>query len=200
MYFIDTAGASPSQASPEHIIKLDLIGTSYAIDEFAEVMAKGGAGLIVSSMAGYMQSPLTNETEAQLAITPTDQLASLSCLSAEKISNSGVAYVVSKRTNHLRVQTAAATSWGDCGARINTISPGIIVTPLTYDEFNSQENPYQDMISASASKRVATSDEIAEVGAFLLGEHATFITGTDILVDGGVIAALRSGRIKIDIH
>lgn len=200
MYFIDTAGASPSQASPEHIIKLDLIGTSYAIDEFAEVMAKGSAGLIVSSMAGYMQSPLTNETEALLAITPTDQLSSLSCLSAEKILNSGVAYVVSKKANHLRVQTAAATSWGDRGARINTISPGIIVTPLAYDEFNSQENPYQNMISASASKRVGTSDEIAEVGAFLLGEHATFITGTDILVDGGVIAALRSGRIKIDIH
>jgi len=200
MYFIDTAGASPSQASPEHIIKLDLIGTSYAIDEFAEVMAKGGAGLIVSSQAGYMPSPLTSETEAEIANTPTDQLASLSCLSAEAVPNSGVAYVVSKKANHLRVQTAAATSWGDHGARINTISPGIIVTPLAYDEFNSQGNSYQDMISASASKRVGTSDEIAAVGAFLLSDDAAFITGTDLLVDGGVIASLKSGRIKIEIH
>lgn len=124
MYFIDTAGASPNQASPEHIVKLDLIVTAVAIDEFAKVICRGGA-------------------------------------------------------------------------RINTISPGIIVTPLAYDEFNAAGEGYQRMIAASAAKRVGTADEIAEAGAFLLGEYAGFITGTDLLIDGGVIAAMKSGMYSL---
>lgn len=137
MYFIDTAGASPNQASPEHIINLDLIGTSYAIDEFGKVMARGGAGLIISSMTGYMPSPLTKVDENLLRVTPTDELKDVDCLSEDVIVNSGVAYVVSKRANHLRAQYASADSWAERGARINTISPGIIVTPLAYDEFEA---------------------------------------------------------------
>ena len=146
MYFIDTAGASPNQANPQHIIDLDLIGTSYAIDEFGKVMARGGAGLIISSMTGYMPSPLTPEDEHLLRITPTDELKELDCLKDDVIVNSGVAYVVSKRANQLRVQYASADSWAERGARINTISPGIIVTPLAYDEFEANGEGYQAMI------------------------------------------------------
>ena len=200
MYFIDTAGASPNQASPEHIINLDLIGTSYAIDEFGKVMARGGAGLIISSMTGYMPSPLTKEYENLLRTTPTDQLKDLDCLSEDVIVNSGVAYVVSKRANQLRVQYASADSWAERGARINTVSPGIIVTPLAYDEFEANEEGYQAMIDVCGAKRVGTSDEIAFASEFLLSNKAGFITGIDLLIDGGTIAAIHSGKMDIQIQ
>lgn len=198
-YVIDTAGASPSQATPEHILKLDLLGTAYALDEFGKVIGEGGAGLIISSMTGYMPNNLTKEDELALANTPTEELLSLQCLSNEAITNSGAAYVASKRANHMRVQSAAMT-WGERRARINTISPGIIVTPLAYDEFNSAGNSYQEMIDASASKRVGTPDEIATASAFLLSDDAAFITGIDLLIDGGMIAAIHSGNMKMNIR
>ena len=199
-YYIHTAGASPSQASPEHILKLDLIGTAYAIDAFGAVMARGGAGLVVASQTGYMPHALTPEDETALAMTPTEELASLPCLDGSKTPNPGAAYIVAKRANQLRVRTAAATTWADRGARINTISPGIIVTPLAYDEFNSPGNTYQNMIDCSAVHRAGTPDEIAAAGAFLLGPDAGFITGTDLLIDGGVIASMKSGRFSLRIH
>lgn len=163
-------------------------------------MARGGAGLIVSSQTGYMPHALTAEDEEALAMTPTAQLAALPCLDGSKTPNPGAAYIVSKRANQLRVRTAAATTWADRGARINSISPGIIVTPLAYDEFNSPGNTYQNMIDCSAVRRAGTSDEIAAAGAFLLGADAGFITGTDLLIDGGVIAALKSGRFDLRIR
>lgn len=196
MYFIDTAGASPNQASPEHIVKLDLVGTAYAIDAFGDVISQGGAGLIISSQTGYMM-PFSPEIEHQLATTPTDELSELDFVKNEAVANPGVAYITAKRCNHLRVRTAAATTWGDRGARINTISPGIIVTPLAYDEFNAAGEGYQNMIASSPAKRVGTADEISVAGAFLLGNDASFITGTDLLIDGGVIAAVNSGRFSL---
>lgn len=196
MYFIDTAGASPNQASPEHIVKLDLIATAVAIDEFAKVIARGGAGLVISSQTGYMMN-FTPEVEQQLALTPTDELAELDFVKKDAVANPGVAYIAAKRANHLRVRTAAATTWGDRGARINTISPGIIVTPLAYDEFKAAGDAYQDMIASSPSKRVGTADEVAEAAAFLLGEKAGFITGTDLLIDGGVIASMSCGKFSL---
>lgn len=200
MYFIDTAGASPNQANPQHIIDLDLIGTSYAVDEFGKVMARGGAGLIISSMTGYMPSPLSKEDEHLLRITPTEELKDLDCLKEDVIVNSGVAYVVSKRANQLRVQYASADSWAERGARINTISPGIIVTPLAYDEFEANGEGYQVMIDVCGAKRVGTSDEIAFASEFLLSEKAGFITGIDLLIDGGTIAAINSGKMDIQIQ
>ena len=195
-YFIDTAGASPSQASPEHILKLDMVGTGYAVDAFGKVMAEGGAGLIISSQTGYMY-PIPNETELEILSTPTDGLMDLEIMKTVAMQNSGLAYMIAKRVNHLQAQKAAATSWKEKRARINTISPGIIVTPLAYDEFAAAGDNYQRMIDASAAERTASPDEIAEAGAFLLGEHATFITGTDLLIDGGVIASIRTGEYKL---
>jgi len=200
MYFIDTAGASPNQANPQHIIDLDLIGTSYAVDEFGKVMARGGAGLIISSMTGYMPSPLSKDDEHLLRVTPTDELKELDCLKEDVIVNSGVAYVVSKRANQLRVQYASADSWAERGARINTISPGIIVTPLAYDEFEANGEGYQAMIDVCGAKRVGTSDEIVFASEFLLSEKAGFITGIDLLIDGGTIVAINSGKMDIQIQ
>ena len=186
MYFIDTAGASPNQANPEHIVDLDMVGTGYAVDAFGEVMAEGGAGLIISSQAAYMY-PIPNDIELQLVNTPTEKLKDVKF----------IAYMIAKRMNHLQAQRAAATSWRKRRARINTISPGVIVTPLAYDEFNANGEGYQAMIDASAAQRTGTSDEIAEAAAFLLGEHARFVTGTDLLIDGGVIASIRTGMFKL---
>ena len=196
MYFIDTAGASPNQAKPEHIIALDMVGTGYAVDAFGQVMAPGGAGLIISSQTGYMY-PIPYETEQEILNTPTEMLTELSIVKDIAMQNSGRAYMIAKRVNHLQAMKAAATTWKARRARINTLSPGIVVTPLAYDEFAAAGEGYQRMIDASAAERVGTSDEIAEAGAFLLGEHAGFITGTDLLIDGGTIAAIRTGQYKL---
>ena len=196
MYFIDTAGASPNQAKPEHIIALDMVGTGYAVDAFSQVMAPGGAGLIISSQTGYMY-PIPYETEQEILNTPTEKLTELPIVKDVAMQNSGWAYMIAERVNHLQAMKAAATTWKARRAHINTLSPGIIVTPLAYDEFAAAGEGYQRMIDASAAERSGTSDEIAEAGAFLLGEHAGFITGTDLLIDGGTIAAIRTGQYKL---
>ena len=198
-YFIDTAGASPNQASPQHIINLDLVATSRAIDIFGKYISKGGAGLIISSQTGYMMD-LPSEVEQKIALTPTDELKEIDFIKNDAMLNSGVAYVVAKRANHLKVRTAAATTWADKGARINSISPGIIVTPLAYDEFEAAGDAYQEMINSSAAKRVGTSEEIARAAEFLLNDDSSFITGIDLLIDGGVIASIASGRYSLQLQ
>lgn len=199
MYYIHTAGASPHQTDPGHILKLDMVGTGYAVDAFGKVMAKGGAGLLISSQTGYMHR-LPDEVELQILSTPTEKLMDLPYIQEVAMKDSGIAYMIAKRVNHLQAQRAAATTWKARRARINTISPGVIVTPLAYDEFAAAGEGYQQMIDASAAERVGTSEEIAEAAAFLLGEHAGFITGTDLLIDGGVIAAIRTGEYSLHGH
>lgn len=198
-YFIDTAGASPHQTNPAHILNLDMVGTGYAVDAFGEVMAKGGAGLLISSQTGYMYR-LPDEVEREILSTPTEKLLDIPYMQQVAMKDSGIAYMIAKRVNHLQAQRAAATTWKARRARINTISPGVIVTPLAYDEFAAAGEGYQQMIDASAAERTGTSEEIAEAAAFLLGEHAGFITGTDLLIDGGTIAAIRTGQYKLQEH
>ena len=195
-YFIDTAGASPNQSSPEHIMMLDGVGTGYAIDAFGKVMAAGGAGLVISSQTGYMMR-LPDEAELQSLKASTDELMDIPYIKETALQNSGYAYIIAKRINHLQAQKAAAGAWKERRARINTLSPGVIVTPLAYDEFAAAGDNYQKMIDASAAMRTGSSDEIAEAGAFLLGEHAGFINGTDLLIDGGTIAAMRTGHFAL---
>ena len=101
MYFIDTAGASPNQASPEHIVALDMVGTGYAVDAFGRVMAEGGAGLIISSQAAYMY-PIPNEDELQIVNATTEQLSELPIVKNVAMQNSGLAYMIAKRVNHLQ--------------------------------------------------------------------------------------------------
>ena len=173
-----------------------MVGTGYAVDAFGKVMAKGGAGLIISSQTGYMY-PIPNEPELEILAAPTEKLMELPIIKETAMQSSGLAYMIAKRVNHLQAQKAAASSWKERRARINTISPGIIVTPLAYDEFAAAGEGYQKMVDASASERCGTSDEIAEAAAFLLGEHAGFITGTDLLIDGGVIASIRTGNYRL---
>ncbi len=198
-YYIHTAGASPNQSNPQHILTLDLIGSAYALDAFGEVITRDGAGILISSQAGYMMpEPLSSEVELALTNTPADELHKLPCIQPDVVVNSGIAYILSKRSNQLRVRKAAM-DWGRRGARINTISPGIIVTPLAYDEFRAAGEGYQKMIEASAMQRVGNPAEIANVAQFLLSDQASFITGTDLLVDGGTIAAIKTGAYKLEV-
>ncbi|WP_348263347.1 SDR family oxidoreductase [Telmatobacter sp. DSM 110680] len=192
---VNTAGVSPNMAPPDRVLSVDLYGSAVVFEEFERVIAPGGAGLIVSSMAGHMSAGLPAEQEHELAFAPADELLSKPFLSSEAVPNSMVAYIVSKRANHLRVQ-ASAISWGKRGARVNSISPGIIATPLAQHELNSPiGDVYRAMIDASPAKRMASPDEVAVAASYLLGPDAGFVTGSDLLIDGGVIAAMLAGLL-----
>lgn len=192
---IHTAGLSLVQAKPEAILAVDLYGTAIVLDEFARVIARGGSGLVVSSMAGYM-FPMPDEQQQALLRTPTEALLDLPFISA--IDDSRLAYGVSKRANRLRVQAAAAGLWAERGARVNSISPGIVLTPLARDEMSGPGSEgYQKMIETSAAGRVGTVDEIAATANFMLERDSAFMTGADLLMDGGVIAAIQTGRYSL---
>lgn len=192
---INTAGLSPNMAPVAELLKVDLYGAAVVFEEFERVIAPGGAGLIVASMAGHMLPALPPEQDHALAFTPAEDLLALPFLTGDAVPNPLVAYMMAKRANILRVQ-AAAIGWGARGARVNSISPGIIMTPLARHELESEIGEiYRGMIAASAVKRMAPPEEIAGAAAFLLGQDAAFVTGSDLLIDGGVIAAMRAGKL-----
>jgi NAD(P)-dependent dehydrogenase (short-subunit alcohol dehydrogenase family) len=192
---INTAGLSPNMAPTEKVLEVDLYGVALVFDEFEHVIAPGGSAIVISSMAGHMPAHLLRDQEDALAYAPTEELLALPFLSKEAVRDSMQAYGIAKKANHLRVQ-AASLSWGERGARVNSISPGIIATPLARHEMESESGPiYRAMIEASPAKRMASADEVAAAAAFLMGPEASFITGSDLLMDGGVIAAMRGGRL-----
>lgn len=183
------AGLSPAMAPPDAVLKVDLYGTALVLEEFGRVIAAGGAGVVISSMAGHRQPSLEPAHERALAVTPVDELLALPFLTDETIPNSVRAYEFSKRANQIRVQAEAVT-WSERGARVNSISPGVILTPLAQTELDSARGPaFRATIESCPAHRVGTTDEVASVAAFLLGPEAGFITGSDLLMDGGVIAA-----------
>ncbi|MBF4134257.1 MULTISPECIES: SDR family oxidoreductase [Streptomyces] len=191
---VHTAGLSPVQASPAAVLRVDLLGTALVVEEFGHVVAPGGAGVVIASMAGHMlRTPLTAEQESALAHTPAEELLSLPFADPEALGQG--AYGLAKYGNRLRVQAVSA-AWGARGARINSISPGVIATPMGQQELDGVSGrTMRAMVAASGTGRLGTPEDIAEAAAFLLGPGASFITGNDLLVDGGVVAALRSGRL-----
>jgi NAD(P)-dependent dehydrogenase (short-subunit alcohol dehydrogenase family) len=192
---IHAAGVSPTQASPATILKVDLYGTALVLDEFGSVIARGGAGVVIASQSGHRLPPLTVEQNKALATTPVDELLSLPFLQPDQVADSLRAYQVSKRGNSLRVM-AEAVRWGKRGARVNTISPGIIMTPLAKDELRGPRGEeYRRMIELSAAGRVGTPDEVGTLAALLMGPDGGFITGSDFLMDGGVTAAYWYGDL-----
>ena len=192
---IHAAGVSPTQASPATILKVDLYGTALVLEEFGNVIALGGAGVVIASQSGHRLPALTPEQNKALAMTPVDELLALQMLQPDRVADSLHAYQISKRGNSLRVM-AEAVRWGKRGARINTISPGIIVTPLAKDELAGPRGPgYRRMIELSAVGRAGTPDEVGSVGALLMGPDGAFITGSDFLMDGGVTAAYWYGEL-----
>lgn len=190
---IHAAGVSPSQASPGTILRVDLYGTALVLEEVGNVISRGGAGVVIASQSGHRLGALTDEQDRALALTPVEDLLGLPLL--EGVTDSLRAYQLSKRGNSLRVM-AEAVRWGKRGARINTISPGIVITPLARDELTGPRSAgYRRMIEACAVGRAATPDEVGTVGALLLGPDGAFITGSDFLMDGGVTAAYRFGEL-----
>jgi len=192
---IHAAGVSPTQASPGTILSVDLYGTAVVLEEFGNVIARGGAGVVIASQSGHRLGALTAEQDKALATTPADKLLALPMLQADQVKDSLHAYQLSKRCNSLRVM-AEAVRWGKRGARINTISPGIIMTPLANDELTGPRGAgYRRMIEVSAAGRAGTPDEVGTVGALLLGADGAFITGSDFLMDGGATAAYWFGEL-----
>ena len=192
---IHAAGVSPTQATAATILKVDLYGTALVLEEFGNVIAHGGAGVVIASQSGHRLGALTAEQNKLLALTPTDELLALPMLQPDKITDPLHAYQISKRGNSLRVM-AEAVRWGKRGARVNTISPGIIITPLAKDELNGSRGAgYRHMIELCPAGRAGTPDEVGNVGALLMGADSAFITGSDFLMDGGVTAAYWFGEL-----
>lgn len=192
---IHAAGVSPSQATPATILKVDLYGTALVLEAFGDVIAQGGSGVVIASQSGHRLPPLTVEQNRALATTPVEELLTLPFLQLDQVKDSLHAYQLSKRGNSLRVM-AEAVRWGRRGARVNTISPGIIITPLAKDELTGPRGEgYRRMIDLSAAKRAGTPDEVGTVGALLMGPDGGFITGSDFLMDGGVTAAYWYGEL-----
>ena len=192
---IHAAVVSPSQASPSTILKVDLYGTALVLEEFGNVIAPGGAGVVIASQSGHRLPPLSVEQNKALAMTPVEELLNLPFLQPDQLTDSLHAYQISKRGNSLRVM-AEAVRWGKRGARVNTISPGIIITPLAKDELTGPRGAgYRHMITSSAVGRAGTPDEVGTVGALLMGPDGGFLTGSDILMDGGVTAAYWYGEL-----
>ncbi|WP_287877910.1 SDR family oxidoreductase [Aquitalea sp.] len=193
---IHAAGVSPSQAPLETILRVDLYGTALVLELFGNVMAAGGSAVVIASQSGHRLPALTQQQDSALAMTPTEQLLQLDFLQAGQVADTLHAYQLSKRGNALRVM-AEAVRWGQRGARVNTISPGIIITPLANAELNGPRGAgYRNMLSASPVGRAGTPDEVAQLAALLMGPDGTFITGSDFLMDGGVTAAFRFGDIQ----
>jgi NAD(P)-dependent dehydrogenase (short-subunit alcohol dehydrogenase family) len=192
---VHTAGLSPQQASADAVLSVDLLGVALILDEFGRVIEPGGAGVVIASMAARLYPALDPQVERQLANTPTDELLGLEACSS--ITDSRQAYPFAKRANQLRV-AAAAAAWGLRGARINCISPGVISTAMGRLELSGDSGRLmQTMIDNAGLRRIGTPDDIAAATEFLLGPAAAFITGTDLLVDGGVIAAIQTGTIDL---
>ena len=193
---VNAAGVSPSQASIETILKVDLYGTAVLLEEVGKAIAPGGVGVTISSQSGHRMPQLSAKEDEQLACTPTEELLSLDILQPAKIQDTLHAYQMAKRCNEKRVM-AESVKWGEKGARINSISPGIIVTPLAIDEFNGPRGDfYKNMFAKCPAGRPGTADEVANVAELLMSEKGAFITGADFLIDGGATASYFYGPLK----
>lgn len=193
---VNAAGVSPSQAPVEAILKVDLYGTAVLLEEVGKVIKEGGTGVTISSQSGYRMPALSAGADEQLATTPTEELLALEILQPGNIRDTLHAYQMAKRCNVKRVM-AEAVKWGERGARINSISPGIVVTPLAIDEFNGPRGDfYKNMFAKCPAGRPGTADEIANVAELLMSEKGAFITGADFLIDGGATASYFYGPLK----
>lgn len=193
---INAAGMSPSQASIEDILRVDLYGSAVLMEETGKVIAEGGTGIQISSQSGFRMPALTAEQDSALAVTDTEKLLSLDFLQPENIENTLHAYQLSKRANEKRVMYEAVR-WGKRGARINDIAPGIIVTPLAMDEFNGIRGDfYKNMFAKCPAGRPGTADEIANLAELLMSERGAFITGATFLADGGATASYYYGPLQ----
>lgn len=195
-YLVNGAGVSPSQAPIEAILKVDLYGTAVLLEEVGKVITEGGCGVTISSQSGWRMPQLTAEEDRLLATTPTEELLELEILKPENIRDTLHAYQMAKRCNEKRVM-AECVKWGERGARLNDIAPGIIVTPLAIDEFNGPRGDfYKNMFAKCPAGRPGTADEVANVAALLMSDAGAFITGSTFLIDGGATSSYYYGPLQ----
>ena len=195
-YLVNAAGVSPSQAPIEAILRVDLYGTAVLLEEVGKVIAEGGAGVTISSQSGWRMPQLSAEQDRQLAMTPTEELLSLPILQPENIKDTLHAYQLAKRCNEKRVMYECVR-WGERGARLNDIAPGIIVTPLAIDEFNGPRGEfYRNMFARCPAGRPGTADEMANIAELLMSDAGAFITGSTFLADGGATASYYYGPLQ----
>jgi NAD(P)-dependent dehydrogenase (short-subunit alcohol dehydrogenase family) len=195
-YLVNAAGVSPSQAPVEAILKVDLYGTAVLLEEMGKVIAEGGAGITISSQSGWRMPQLTPEQDRQLAMTPAEELLDLDILKPENIRDTLHAYQMAKRCNEKRVMYECVR-WGERGARLNDIAPGIIVTPLAIDEFNGPRGDfYKNMFAKCPAGRPGTADEVANVAELLMSDKGAFITGSTFLIDGGATSSYYYGPLQ----
>ncbi|MDE6590394.1 MAG: SDR family oxidoreductase [Oscillospiraceae bacterium] len=193
---VNAAGVSPSQAPIEAILKVDLYGTAVLLEEVGKVIAPGGMGVTISSQSGWRMPALTAAEDALLATTPTEELLALDILRPENIRDTLHAYQMAKRCNEKRVM-AESVKWGERGARLNGIAPGIIVTPLALDEFNGPRGDfYKNMFAKCPAGRPGTADEVANVAELLMSKKGSFITGSTFLIDGGATSSYYYGPLR----
>jgi NAD(P)-dependent dehydrogenase (short-subunit alcohol dehydrogenase family) len=197
MQVVHTAGLSPTQAPLEAILRVDLVGVALSLEAFGNVVASGGSGVVISSSSGYLTPAFTPEQEHLIRRTTPEGLLDLPFFSPEALGNAGVAYGTSKRANRVQVQNASA-AWGARGARINSVSPGVISTAMGRLELDSPSGSFmRAMVDNSGTGRLGTPSDIADSVTFLLGPQASFITGIDLLTDGGTVAAVLTGRVPL---
>jgi NAD(P)-dependent dehydrogenase (short-subunit alcohol dehydrogenase family) len=195
---VHAAGVSPSQASVEMILRVDLYGTALVLELFGGVVAPVGSAVVIASQSGHRLPALTADEDRALAITPTEALLALPVLAPERIADTLHAYQLSKRANALRV-SAEAVRWGERRARVNCLSPGIVITPLARDELTGPRGAgYRRMLELSPARRAGTPDEIANLAALVMGDDGGFISGSDFLIDGGVTASFKFGSLQPD--
>ncbi|MFT4231163.1 MAG: SDR family oxidoreductase [Leucobacter sp.] len=193
-HVVHTAGLSPAQAPAEAILRVDLVGVALVLEAFEGVIAVGGSGVVISSSSAHMAPPLAPEDQALLASAPIGELLGLPLVAAAS-ADAGYAYMFSKLANQYRVRHASL-AWGARGARVNTISPGIISTKMGRQELSGESGAgMRAMVEGSSTGRLGSPDDIAAAVEFLLSDAAALITGTDLLVDGGVVAGVKSGRV-----
>ena len=191
---INAAGVSPSQAPVETILKVDLYGTSVLLEEFGKAIAEGGSGVVISSQSGHRLPALPEEQNAALATAPTEELLALPFLAS--ITDTLKAYQYSKRCNVLRV-AGEACKWARRGATVNSISPGIVITPLANDELRGPRGDgYRRMIAGMPARRAGTPDEVGDLAEFLMSSRGRWITGADFLIDGGCTASYHYGELQ----
>lgn len=178
-------------------MKVDLYGTAVLLEEVGKVIKEGGVGVTISSQSGHRMKALGNEIDELFAVTPTEEPLDLDLLKPENITDTLHAYQMAKRCNEKRVMSESV-KWGEKGARINSISPGIIVTPLAIDEFNGPRGDfYKNMFAKCPAGRPGTADEVANVAELIMSDKGAFITGADFLIDGGATASYYYGPLHL---